>query len=189
MQKDISSVAPVCEWTEFLAAHPDITALDAFIIDVNGNAVGKRVQVEDAETVFTDGVQFSACALIADSRGLGHNIQGMGGSDGDPRRRGAAHPGQSLRGSMDASPGGTGDVSHARCQVSTFLLVRSTRHSGGRGEPMPRRRTSSRGCLRAGVLSDRPAASRRRLRGAGRVPHRIPDRRAAPQIYRWTPSK
>ena len=84
MEKDLSPIAPLCEWTDFRAAHPDVKALDAFIIDVNGNAVGKRVQVEDAATVFTDGVQFSACALIADARGLGHNVQGMGATDGDP---------------------------------------------------------------------------------------------------------
>jgi glutamine synthetase len=84
MEKNISPVAPLREWTDFLAAHPDIGALDAFIIDVNGNAVGKRVQVEDAAAVFSDGVQFSACALFADSRGLGHNVQGMGATDGDP---------------------------------------------------------------------------------------------------------
>jgi glutamine synthetase len=84
MEKELSAVAPLREWTDFLAAHPDIGALDAFIIDVNGNAVGKRVQVEDAAAVFGDGVQFSACALIADSRGLGHNVQGMGATDGDP---------------------------------------------------------------------------------------------------------
>jgi glutamine synthetase len=84
MEKDISPVAPLREWTDFLAAHPDIKALDAFIIDVNGNALGKRVQVEDAAAVFTNGVQFSACALIADSRGLGHNVLGMGATDGDP---------------------------------------------------------------------------------------------------------
>jgi glutamine synthetase len=84
MDKEPSPVAPLREWTDFLVAHPDVGALDAFIIDVNGNAVGKRVQVEDAASVFTDGVQFSACALIADSRGLGHNVQGMGYSDGDP---------------------------------------------------------------------------------------------------------
>ena len=84
MEKDLASVAPLREWTDFLAAHPDIKALDAFIFDVNGNAVGKRVQVDDAAAVFTDGIQFSACSLIADARGLGHNVQGMGASDGDP---------------------------------------------------------------------------------------------------------
>jgi glutamine synthetase len=84
MQKDIAPIAPLEEWNDFFAAHPEITALDAFIIDVNGNALGKRVQVADAAAVFADGVQFSACALIADARGLGHNVQGMGSSDGDP---------------------------------------------------------------------------------------------------------
>ena len=84
MNDDSSPAAPVSDWTEFIAANPDITGLDAFIIDVNGHALGKRVPVGDAPKVFKDGVQFSACALIADARGLGHNVQGMGGSDGDP---------------------------------------------------------------------------------------------------------
>src|SRR5665213_864390 len=84
MEKVISCAAPLSEWSEFLCRHAHVQALDAFIIDVNGNGVGKRVPVADAAKVFTDGVQFSACALIADARGLGHNVQGMGGSDGDP---------------------------------------------------------------------------------------------------------
>ena len=54
MQKDLAPIAPILEWTEFIAAHPQITALDAFIVDVNGNALGKRVQVEDAPGVFAD---------------------------------------------------------------------------------------------------------------------------------------
>jgi glutamine synthetase len=81
---DHSPAAPVSDWTEFIAANPGITGLDAFIIDVNGHALGKRVPIADAPKVFADGVQFSACAPIADARGLGHNVQGMGGSDGDP---------------------------------------------------------------------------------------------------------
>jgi len=84
MEKDLSPIAPLVEWTDFLSSHPQIKALDAFIFDVNGNALGKRVQVQDVPAVFTDGVQFSACALIADARGLGHNVQGMGATDGDP---------------------------------------------------------------------------------------------------------
>jgi glutamine synthetase len=72
------------EWQEFLTAHPDVQGLDAFIMDANGNTLGKRLAVEDAHQVFAGGVQFSSCALIADVRGLGHNVQGMGASDGDP---------------------------------------------------------------------------------------------------------
>jgi glutamine synthetase len=72
------------EWPAFLAQHPRLTGLDAFVIDINGNALGKRVAIEDAHKVFSEGVQFSSCALFADARGLGHNVLGMGGSDGDP---------------------------------------------------------------------------------------------------------
>ena len=78
------ALASIDEWRSFAAAHPQLTALDAFIIDVNGNAVGKRLAIADAHPAFTDGVLFSSCALFADVRGLGHNVQGMGGSDGDP---------------------------------------------------------------------------------------------------------
>lgn len=84
MTETDSSRASREEWQEFLAAHPDVQSLDAFIMDVNGNTLGKRLAVEDAHQVFVGGVQFSSCALIADVRGLGHNVQGMGASDGDP---------------------------------------------------------------------------------------------------------
>jgi glutamine synthetase len=120
MQKDISPAAAPCEWTEFIAAHPHITALDAFIIDVNGNAVGKRVQVEDAEAVFTDGVQFSACALIADPRGLGHNAQGMGGSDGDPD--GVALP---IQGNLCVAPWTQAPVAQVMCEMRDVKSQRS----------------------------------------------------------------
>ena len=120
MQKDIAPVAPILEWTEFIAAHPDVTALDAFIIDVNGNALGKRVQVEDALGVFADGVQFSACALIADSRGLGHNVQGMGASDGDPD--GVALP---IQGTLCMAPWTKSAVAQVMCHMRDVRLRRS----------------------------------------------------------------
>ncbi len=56
-------IAEIKEWQGFLKANPDIEAVDAFIIDVNGNAVGKRLPVSDADKIFTQGVQFSASAL------------------------------------------------------------------------------------------------------------------------------
>jgi glutamine synthetase len=120
MEKDISPIAPISEWTDFLAAHPDIAALDAFIIDVNGNALGKRVQVADAQTVFTDGVQFSACALIADSRGLGHNVQGMGATDGDPD--GSALP---IQGSLCVAPWTQEPVAQVMCHMRDVEFQRS----------------------------------------------------------------
>jgi glutamine synthetase len=120
MEKDLSPVAPLHEWTDFLAAHPDIQALDAFIIDVNGNALGKRVQVEDAAAVFTDGVQFSACALIADSRGLGHNVQGMGATDGDPD--GVALP---IRQTLCTAPWTQEPVAQVMCHMRDIEFRRS----------------------------------------------------------------
>ena len=76
--------AQLSDWQAFQAANPDIQAIDAFIIDVNGNATGKRLQAADGDKLYADGVMFSACALIADCRGMGHNAGGMGKSDGDP---------------------------------------------------------------------------------------------------------
>src|SRR5580700_960226 len=84
MIEPVTTLASLAEWQEFARSRPQLTALDAFIIDVNGNTLGKRLAVADAHKAFTDGVQFSSCALIADARGLGHNVQGMGASDGDP---------------------------------------------------------------------------------------------------------
>jgi len=60
MEKETSCAAPISEWSEFLCRHGEVQALDAFVIDINGNCAGKRVPVADAAKVFTDGVQFSA---------------------------------------------------------------------------------------------------------------------------------
>src|SRR5580700_7173650 len=84
MIEPVTTLASLAEWQDFARSHPQLTALDAFIIDVNGNTLGKRLAVADVHRAFTEGVQFSSCALIADVRGLGHNVQGMGASDGDP---------------------------------------------------------------------------------------------------------
>ena len=76
--------ASLTDWRNFLTSNPDIEAIDAFIIDVNGNTTGKRLPVGDGDKLFSDGVQFSACAPIADARGLGQGPMGIGKSDGDP---------------------------------------------------------------------------------------------------------
>ena len=68
----------------FAQANPDIVSLDAFVIDVNGNSIGKRVPMSDAPKVFKSGVAFSACAPLLDCRGRGHDAGGRGASDGDP---------------------------------------------------------------------------------------------------------
>ena len=72
------------EFRHFAEAHPTVEFLDAFIIDVNGNAIGKRVPWSEAHRVFEAGLAFSACAPLLDCRGRGHDAGGLGGSDGDP---------------------------------------------------------------------------------------------------------
>jgi glutamine synthetase len=79
-----SAVATVEELTCFRDANPDIEYLDAFMIDVNGNALGKRLPLGHAGKVFESGVAYSACAPLLDCRGRGHDAGGLGVSDGDP---------------------------------------------------------------------------------------------------------
>ncbi len=58
--------------------------LDAFIVDINGNMIGKRLPAGHFPRVCDRGVQYSAAALILDSTGAGQNPIGLGGDDGDP---------------------------------------------------------------------------------------------------------
>jgi glutamine synthetase len=58
--------------------------LDAFIIDINGNAIGKRLPAVRYPDIVKSGVQFSQAALILDSTGQGQNAIGIGGDDADP---------------------------------------------------------------------------------------------------------
>jgi glutamine synthetase len=68
----------------FLSANPAIEWVDAFMVDVNGLARGKRIPVADLRQIYAAGVQFSACAPLLDVRGLGQGAAGLGTDDGDP---------------------------------------------------------------------------------------------------------
>lgn len=85
------------EVAAFLAAHPDVEAVDAFVVDVNGHALGKRVPVADLATLAVSGVQFSASALLHDVRGMGQGPLGLGTDDGDPDGNGWPIPGTLVR--------------------------------------------------------------------------------------------
>jgi glutamine synthetase len=113
MHEHISSkTAPVSDWQEFRGANPDIQAIDAFIIDLNGHTAGKRLAAVDGEKLYTEGVMYSACAPVADCRGLGHNAGGMGKSDGDPD--GIARP---LRGFLHRVPWAATPTAQVVCQM------------------------------------------------------------------------
>lgn len=79
-----NSIATVDELARFREQNPDIAYLDAFMIDVNGNALGKRLPWNEAAKVFDGGVAYSACAPLLDCRGRGQDAGGLGASDGDP---------------------------------------------------------------------------------------------------------
>ena len=107
-----SNAAPVSEWQEFRSANPDIQAIDAFIIDLNGHATGKRLPAADGEKLYKEGVMYSACAPNADCRGLGHDAGGMGKSDGDPD--GIARP---LPGYLRRVPWASTPTAQVVCQM------------------------------------------------------------------------
>ena len=83
-ESSIGRIAKLTEWQQFHQRHPELVYIDAFVFDVNGHAVGKRIPVQDAETLYEFGIQYSLAAYIADVRGHGHNALGMGYDDGDP---------------------------------------------------------------------------------------------------------
>ncbi|HLY58414.1 MAG TPA: glutamine synthetase family protein [Stellaceae bacterium] len=67
--------------------------LDAFVIDINGSMLGKRLPASGLASAFEQGVQFSQAALVLDATGHGQNPAGIGGSDGDPDGTGYPIPG------------------------------------------------------------------------------------------------
>ena len=51
----MTASTPEEELTAFLAKHPDTKSVDAFLVDINGKAFGKRHPVADLETIVTKG--------------------------------------------------------------------------------------------------------------------------------------
>lgn len=85
------------EAAAFLAAHPDVEAVDTFVVDMNGRLLGKRLPVAELATLARSGVQFSASALLHDVRGMGQGPLGLGTEDGDPDGNGWPIPGTLVR--------------------------------------------------------------------------------------------
>jgi len=173
-------VAAPTEWQSFLAANPDIRGVDAFIVDANGNCLGKRLSAEDAGKLFEEGIQFSACAPIADCRGLGHDPAGIGASDGDPD--GAALP---ITGTLTRVPWASTPIAQVMCMMREI----------GSLEPLwfdPREvlRSVVAQCRQAGIhpviacelefyLVDRQRGADGRMRVAATPGHGVVPRRAA----------
>lgn len=72
------------ELEDYLERHPDTARIDAFIIDLCGNAVGKRLPLSQAEGLFSTGTPTCAAMQLVDVLGNTADPMGHGFSDGDP---------------------------------------------------------------------------------------------------------
>ncbi len=101
------------EAAAFLAAHPEVTSVDAIFADLSGVVRGKRFPTTQLETLLSQGLAFPASIFLLDSLGRSHDPAGHGFSDGDPDRRAKVIPG-SLAPVPWAEP--------PRCQVMISLV-------------------------------------------------------------------
>ncbi len=72
------------ELDAFLADHPRLRTVDAFLFDVSGRAIGKRLPLEDARKLWGPGMRLPASNLLYDPQGRSMRIGGWGVDDGDP---------------------------------------------------------------------------------------------------------
>jgi len=76
--------SPAAELDTFLHAHPELTHIDAFIIDLCGNAIGKRLPRSQMPGLFSTGTPTCAAMPLVDVLGNTADPMGHGFSDGDP---------------------------------------------------------------------------------------------------------
>ena len=72
------------ELNSFLQTHPDTTHLDVLIIDLCGNAIGKRLPASAMQSVFDKGTPVCGAMQLVDVMGNTEDPMGYGFSDGDP---------------------------------------------------------------------------------------------------------
>ena len=73
----------LAEWKQFLKRHPDVEAVDAFIIDVNGVPRGKKLPRDTAEKIFKDGLRLPRSAFAVDIWGQDVLPAGLVAQGGD----------------------------------------------------------------------------------------------------------
>lgn len=72
------------ELTTFLQLYPDTSHLDVLIVDLCGNAIGKRLPSKVMGAVFDNGTPVCAAMQLVDVMGNTEDPMGYGFSDGDP---------------------------------------------------------------------------------------------------------
>lgn len=101
------------ELTRFIEAHPETTHLDVLVIDLCGNAIGKRVPASAMPAVFEQGTPVCAAMQLVDVMGNTADPMGYGFSDGDPDA--FARP---IAGTLKPVPWLTGHKSQVLCEFS-----------------------------------------------------------------------
>lgn len=82
MTEQIESLEQEAE--TFLGKYPGTRHLDAFLIDLSGNAFGKRYPAEELVSVVGEGSTMCAAMQLTDVQGISWDTLGKGFSDGDP---------------------------------------------------------------------------------------------------------
>ena len=75
---------PDNELNQFLQAYPDTSHVDVLIIDLCGNAIGKRLPASALQALFATGSPVCAAMQLVDAMGNTADPMGYGFSDGDP---------------------------------------------------------------------------------------------------------
>ncbi|MSQ99281.1 MAG: glutamine synthetase [Xanthomonadales bacterium] len=77
----------------FMEQAPDTRYLELLVADMNGTLRGKRTDIEDAQRIYQNNVNWCAATLVLDYKGSTFDSVPMGGADGDPDLRAHIVPG------------------------------------------------------------------------------------------------
>ena len=72
------------ELSLFLESHPSLESLELLVPDMNGIIRGKRITVDEADTLYENGLNFPAATHLLDSSGNVIDDLILGTDDGDP---------------------------------------------------------------------------------------------------------
>ncbi|MEM6577275.1 MAG: glutamine synthetase family protein [Pseudomonadota bacterium] len=100
------------EWQAFCADHPGLRYLDAVVIDLCGNAIGKRLPVAQVPGILEKGTASCAAMQLVDVTGNTADPMGHGFSDGDPD--GLARP---VAGTLAPVPWSGGRGAQVLCEM------------------------------------------------------------------------
>ncbi|MCB1366156.1 MAG: glutamine synthetase [Rhodobacteraceae bacterium] len=107
----------------FLKDHPGIEYLDALVIDLCGNAIGKRLPISQAEKILAAGTPVCGAMQLVDVMGNTADPMGHGFSDGDPDA--LARP---LAGTLAPVPWSLGRRAQVLCELTDAVTGKPHDH-------------------------------------------------------------